>query len=63
MDPNNAQAQLRLGYLYKRQKDEPKEAVYHFKQYLLLQPHADDRKEVEYLIEMLSPQGEDNDRE
>ena len=47
---------LRLGFLYKRVQDEPKEAVYHFKQYLLLAPHAKNRKEVEYIIEMLSPQ-------
>ena len=56
IDPNDAQIQLRLGFLYKRVQDEPKEAVYHFKQYLLLAPHAKNRKEVEYMIGMLSPQ-------
>lgn len=56
IDPNNADVQLKLGFLYQRAQDQPKEAVYHFKRYLSLQPHAKDRKEVEYLIEMLSPQ-------
>lgn len=55
LDPNNAEVQLRLGFLYKRAQDEPKEAVSHFKRYLLLAPHAKNRKEVEYIIEMLSP--------
>jgi tetratricopeptide (TPR) repeat protein len=54
IDPNDAKVQLRLGFLYKRVQDEPKEAVSHFKRYLLLMPHAKDRKEVQYMIEMLS---------
>jgi len=54
MDPNNAEVELRLGFLCKRAQDRPKEAVYHFKRYLLLMPHAQNRKEVEYMIEMLS---------
>ncbi len=54
IDPNDAEIQLRLGFLYKQAQDEPKEAVYHFKKYLSLQPNAKNRKEVEYLIKMLS---------
>jgi tetratricopeptide (TPR) repeat protein len=54
LDPNNAEVQLRLGFLYKRVQDQPKEAVKHFKRYLLLMPHAKNRKEVQYIIEMLS---------
>ena len=54
VDPNNAEVELKLGFLYKRVQDEPKEAVYHFKRYLLLMPHAKNRKEVQYMIKMLS---------
>jgi tetratricopeptide (TPR) repeat protein len=54
IDPNDPEVQLRLGFLYKRVQDQPKEAISHFKQYLLLAPHAKNRKEVQYIIEMLS---------
>jgi tetratricopeptide (TPR) repeat protein len=54
IDPNDAETQLRLGFLYKRAQDDSKEAIYHFKRYLSLRPHAKNKKEVEYLIEMLS---------
>lgn len=54
LEPNNAQAHLRLGFLYKRARDNPSKAVNHFKQYLRLEPNAKNRKEIEYLIQMLS---------
>lgn len=52
-NPQNAKPHYNLGLLYKHSKNNIKKSVYHFKQYLRLNPEAKDRKEVEYLIKML----------
>jgi tetratricopeptide (TPR) repeat protein len=52
--PGNARVHYNLGLLYKHAKDDNQKAVYHFQQYLLLNPGAEDKKEVAYMITMLS---------
>jgi Tfp pilus assembly protein PilF len=52
-DPRNAQAHYNLGLLYRKYKNDDTLAIYHFKKYLDLNPKANDKKEVEYIIKML----------
>ena len=52
--PGNADAHYKLGLLYKHTQDAPQKSVYHLKNYLKLSPEAKNKKEVDYLIEMLS---------
>lgn len=54
LNPKNADAHYKLGFLYKRSINNNLKAVYHFKNYLALEPNAKNRKEVEYLIQLLS---------
>jgi len=60
LDPRNAQAHYKLGFLYRRSMNNNNRAAYHFKKYLSLEPKAKNRKEVEYLIQMLSQYEWDN---
>jgi len=52
-NPNNAEAHYNIGLLYKHYLDNSKKAAYHLKKYLELNSKAPNRKEVEYLIDML----------
>jgi tetratricopeptide (TPR) repeat protein len=54
LNPHNAEAHYKLGFLYKRSENNRLKAAYHFKKYLALEPKAKNRKEVKYLIEMLT---------
>jgi tetratricopeptide (TPR) repeat protein len=54
LDPRSADAHYKLGLIYKYSRDNNKKALYHFKKYLELTPNAKNRKEVEYLVDMLS---------
>lgn len=54
LDPRSADAHYKLGLIYKYSRDNTKKALYHFKKYLELTPNAKNRKEVEYLVDMLS---------
>ncbi len=56
INPDDAAAHYRLGFLYKRSNDDARMAVYHFKRYLALEPNAKNRKEVQYFIQMLLAQ-------
>jgi tetratricopeptide (TPR) repeat protein len=54
LNPRNAEAHYKLGFLYKRSMNNNSMAVYHFKKYLALDPKSKSRKEIEYIIQMLS---------
>lgn len=56
LDSTNAEVHYRLGLLYQHARENARQAVAHFRRYLQLYPEAVNRKEVEYLIEMLSHQ-------
>ncbi|MDD5431548.1 MAG: tetratricopeptide repeat protein [Candidatus Omnitrophica bacterium] len=49
----NAQVHYDLGLLYKHSLNNNSKAIYHFKQYLWIKPDAPNRKDIEYLINML----------
>lgn len=53
-NPRNAQVHYNLGLLYKHSQDNTKKALYHLKKYLQFSPEAKNKKEVEYLIRLLS---------
>ena len=52
-NPNSAQVHYNLGLLYKHYLDNSKKAIFHLKKYLELNSHAPNKKEIEYLIDML----------
>jgi len=54
LNPDDAQANYELGLLYKDERGDNQKAVEHLKKYLKLNPKAENRKEVEYLIKMIS---------
>lgn len=54
IDPYNAEVHYNLGLLYKHYQNNSKKATYHFRQYLKLSPDAKNRKDVEFLIQMLN---------
>lgn len=53
MNPNDAKPHYYLGLLYQQTFNNSRKALVHFRKYLELTPYAEDRKEVEYLIELL----------
>lgn len=53
-DPDNAKSHYNLGLLYKHSRNNGKKAAWHLKKYLQLEPGAQNRDEVEYLIQMLT---------
>lgn len=53
LNPNNADAHYNLGLLYERVKGEPDKAVWHYGKYLESNPHAEDRGEVQGVIDRL----------
>ncbi len=53
-DSVNAKVYYCLGLIYKHDLDDSRKAVENFKKYLHYEPEAQDRKEVEYFIKMLS---------
>ena len=53
-NPDNAEIHYNLGILYKHSRDNNRKAVYHLKRYLQLKSNAQNKKEVEYLIKMMS---------
>jgi len=53
LNPENAELHYNLGLLYKHSQSNSKKSLYHFKKYLQLDPKAKNKKEVEYIIEML----------
>lgn len=52
--PGDAELHYNAGILYKHSYGNNKKALHHLKKYLNLNPNAKNRKEVEYLIKMLS---------
>jgi tetratricopeptide (TPR) repeat protein len=50
----NAEVHYNLGLLYRHSKNNSKKAIQHLKKYLQLNPDASNRKDVEYIIKMLS---------
>lgn len=52
-NPNNAEVHYNLGLLYKHAKDNNAKSIFHLKTYLQLNPDAENKKEVEYLIKIL----------
>jgi tetratricopeptide (TPR) repeat protein len=53
-DPRNADICYNLGLLYQQGKNNPEKAIAYLGKYLKLKPNARDKKEVEFLINMLS---------
>jgi tetratricopeptide (TPR) repeat protein len=53
INPNNAQAHYVLGLLYKQSQNDKQNALVHLKQYLQIDPRAQNRTDVEYLIKMI----------
>ncbi|RKY41985.1 MAG: hypothetical protein DRP85_04270, partial [Candidatus Makaraimicrobium thalassicum] len=49
-DPANAQVHYNLGFLYEHAREDSERAVFHLQKYLTLNPHAQNRKDVEFLI-------------
>lgn len=56
-DFRNPEVHYNLGLLYKKSEDNSKEAIYHLKKYLWLNPKAKNREEVRYFINMLAEKG------
>jgi chromosome segregation ATPase len=54
LEPRYADTYYKLGLLYKYSRDNTGKAVYYFKKYLALNPQAKNRKDVEYMIGMLT---------
>ena len=54
MNARNAEVHYNLGLLYRHSKNNSKKAIQHLKKYLQLNPDASNRKDVEYIIKMLS---------
>jgi len=54
LNPGNAEVNYNLGLLCKHYSQDSKEAVKYLKNYLELSPRAENKKDVEYLIRMLS---------
>lgn len=52
-NPENAEVHYNIGILYKHSRGDSEKAAEHLKKYLQLSPKAKNRREVEYLIEML----------
>ena len=50
----NAEVHYNLGLLYRHSKNNSRKAIQHLKKYLQLSPDAYNRKDVEYIIKMLS---------
>ncbi|MCX5697207.1 MAG: hypothetical protein NTU54_04470 [Candidatus Omnitrophica bacterium] len=50
----NADTHYKLGLLYKHSRNNDKKAIYHFRKYLEMNPQAENRADVEYLISMLA---------
>ena len=53
-NPKDSQVHYNLGLLYQHYKNDTSKAVYHLKQCLKLNPKAKNKKEIEYLIEVLT---------
>jgi tetratricopeptide (TPR) repeat protein len=53
-NPGNAEVHYYLGLLYRHSKDNSAKAIYHLKKYLQFNPDASNKKDVEYIIKMLS---------
>lgn len=54
LNPDNAGPHYNLGLLYQHSEENTKKSLYHFKKYLELNPNAKNKKEVEYLIAVLT---------
>ncbi len=54
LNPANAQAHYSLGLLYNKVYEDRKKALEHMKEYLKLSPRAKNKKEAQYIIDMLS---------
>lgn len=54
LNPDNAELHYNLGLLYQHSEENTKKSLYHFKKYLELKPNAKNKKEVEYLIAVLT---------
>ncbi len=54
LNPDNAELHYNLGLLYQHSEEDTKKSLYHFKKYLELEPQAKNKKEVEFLIAVLS---------
>lgn len=53
-DPNNPDAHYNLGLLYEKVREDPEQAVRHYRRYLELNPAAKDRTEVQGWIDALT---------
>jgi len=54
LNPANAQAHHTLSLLYNQVYEDKKKAIAHMKEYLKLSPQVKDKKEAQYIIDMLS---------
>lgn len=54
LNPDNAEPHYNLGLLYQHSEGNTKKSLYHFKKYLELKPNAKNKKEVEYLITVIT---------
>jgi len=54
LNPKDPLVNYQLGLLYRHEKADKKKAVMYLKRYLALEPQAENRKEVEYLIRLIS---------
>lgn len=54
LNPDNAEIHYNLVLLYQYSEENTKESLYHFKKYLELNPNVKNKKEVEYLIAVLT---------
>ena len=53
-NPGSPQVHYNLGLLYQHYKNDAKKSLYHLKKSLRLNPLAENKKEIEYLIDIIS---------
>ena len=53
-DPNIAEVYYRLGLLYRHSRNDGKKGIEYLKKYLKLNPEAKDKRQIEYLIDMMT---------
>ena len=54
INPEDANVHYNLGVLYEYEYGDRKGAIYHLKKYIELNPQAKDRKEIEFLLDLLN---------
>jgi len=52
--PDDPEVNYNIGILYKQCKNDPKKAVFHLKKFIELSPNAKNKKDAEYLIDLIN---------